>query len=62
MLIGAIFATVIILVLKSGIVLNDILLSTSQKLVYALIGFCAGFSEKFVPSVMEHLIKEQTNK
>lgn len=62
MLIGAIFATVIILVLKSGIVLNDILLSTSQKLVYALIGFCAGFSEKFVPSVMEHLIKEQTNQ
>ena len=63
MLIGAIFATIIIFAFKSGVVLNDVMSNSSERLVFGLIGFFAGFSEKWVPSVMERFVtNEKSNK
>lgn len=60
MLIGAIFATVIFFAFKSGVVLRDVMTSSSERLIFGLIGFCAGFSENLVPSVMEHFVTNST--
>lgn len=53
MLIGAIFAFVILLALKSGIVFSELVDCEHILPLSIVLGFCAGFSEKFVPSVLE---------
>ena len=61
MLIGAIFATIIIFAFKSGFFMNKYVEDISARIIYSFIGFCAGFSEKFVPSVMESFMNKSNN-
>ena len=58
MKIGIIFAMIIILALRSGIVLNSLSMAEYKIYVYCVLGFCAGFSEKFVPSILESFINK----
>lgn len=54
MLMGVIFAMIIFFALKSGILANEwVANEETARYIYALLGFCAGFSEKFVPSILE---------
>lgn len=60
-LIGVIFAIVLIFAVKSGIILNNFLNGVDERILFSLVGFCAGFSEKLVPTVMEHFVTKSTN-
>ncbi len=55
LVIGAIFAMVTILLLKTGLILKELMLNNSQLIIYCIVGFCSGFSEKLVPTIMEKL-------
>ena len=59
LLVGAIFAIVAILAVKCGLLLSSIDVSL---MIYtcALIGFVAGFSERFVPSLVEKISKDES--
>lgn len=59
MVIGAIFAFVIICALKSGLVFTDLTNSEHLLCLYIVLCFIAGFSEKFVPSVLESFINKK---
>lgn len=56
--IGAVFAMVAICAVKCGLILTNIAPSM-QVYSYALIGFIAGFSERYIPSIVEHLVNEK---
>lgn len=58
LLVGAIFALVAIQAVKCGLLLSSI---DASLLIYtcALIGFVAGFSERFVPSLVEKIAKDE---
>lgn len=56
MLIGAIFAFVLLAALKSGIVFSGLIDCEHVLPVSLVLGFFAGFSEKFVPSVLESFV------
>ena len=60
--IGIICAMIIILALRSGIVLNSLSMAEYKIYVYCVLGFCAGFSEKFVPSILESFINKSKNE
>lgn len=59
LLVGAIFALVAIFAVKCGLLLSNIDVSL---MIYtsALIGFVAGFSERFVPSLVEKIAKDES--
>lgn len=59
LLVGAIFALVAIFAVKCGLLLSNIDVSL---IIYtsALIGFVAGFSERFVPSLVEKIAKDES--
>ena len=59
LLVGAIFALVAIFAVKCGLLLSNIDVSL---VIYtsALIGFVAGFSERFVPSLVEKIAKDES--
>lgn len=59
--IGAIFAFVIICALKSGLVLQELNNGAHLLSLYMALGFVAGFSEKFVPSVLESFVYKSEN-
>lgn len=61
MAIGAIFAFIIICALKSGLVLQELNNSEHLLSLYMALGFIAGFSEKFVPSVLESFVNKSEN-
>ena len=52
MIIGAISASVLVLAVKARILLPN-LVNVAPELVFGLIGFVAGFSERIVPSLVE---------
>ena len=54
--IGMIFSLIIILTLKSGVIFNNLITENHEIYLYCLLGFCAGFSEKFVPTIMENFM------
>ena len=56
MLIGAVFAMIIIFALKSGILFDGLTMDNHSNYLMALVGFCAGFSEKWIPSVLENFM------
>lgn len=58
LLVGAIFALVAIQAVKCGLLLSSI---DSSLMIYTcgLIGFVAGFSERFVPSLVEKIAKDE---
>ncbi len=59
LLVGAIFALVAIFAVKCGLLLSNIDVSL---MIYtsALVGFVAGFSERFVPSLVEKIAKDES--
>lgn len=59
LLVGAIFALVAIFAVKCGLLLSNVDISL---MIYtsALIGFVAGFSERFVPSLVEKIAKDES--
>lgn len=59
-LVGALFAVVALLAMRCGLVFSG----EADKDIYAvmLISFVAGFSERFVPSLMERIVKDETDK
>lgn len=61
MAIGAIFAFVVICALKSGLVLQKLNNSEHILSLYMALGFVAGFSEQFVPSVLESFVHKPEN-
>lgn len=61
-MIGAIFALIIILALKSGVILNNIANNQYEIYAYCVLGFCSGFSEKFVPSILESFMNKSKNE
>ena len=58
-LIGMIFAMIIIITLKSGVIFDKIINGQCEICLYCLLGFCAGFSEKMVPTVLERFIEKE---
>ena len=59
--IGAIFALVAICAVKCGLILAEIE-NSMQIYAYALIGFISGFSERYIPSIIEHFVIDNNNK
>lgn len=59
LLVGAIFALVAIFAVKCGLLLSNVDISL---MIYtsALVGFVAGFSERFVPSLVEKIAKNES--
>lgn len=59
LLIGAIFALVAIFAVKCGLLLSNVDISL---MIYtsALVGFTAGFSERFIPSLVEKIAKDES--
>ena len=62
MLIGAIFAFVILCALKSGLFFTELNNTEHILDLYIVLGFIAGFSEKFVPSVLESFVHKSDNQ
>lgn len=58
LLIGAIFSIVAICAVKCGLILSHEG-PELQKFSFAIIGFVSGFSERFVPSLVEKFVDEQ---
>ena len=58
---GAVFAIVGVLLLKCGFLFKDL---TENHMLYScgLIGFIAGFNERFIPSIAEKMVKNETKK
>ena len=59
MLIGAIFAFVLLCALNSGLIFAELLNGRHTLSLFMVIGFIAGFSEKFVPSVLESFVHKK---
>lgn len=57
--IGAIFAIVAMHAIKCGIIFSNVR-PEILRFAFALTGFAAGFSERFVPSMIEHFVKSNT--
>lgn len=62
MFIGSVFAAVLLLAVEAEVFAPHILSDIPLVYVYSIIGFIAGFSEQFVPSVLEKFIGENSTK
>ena len=61
-LIGVIFAILATLMVKSGLIFGNKGNTTSDTIcLLAILGFCAGFSEKWIPSILERFMNDQEN-
>ena len=60
-LIGVIFALLVVLMQNSGILFGNIGNVTDITCLLAILGFCAGFSEKWIPSILERFMSESEN-
>lgn len=58
MLIGVIFAMIIIFAVRGNIVFGNVPTDLCSIYIYSILGFCAGFSEKWIPSVLEKFMKQ----
>lgn len=61
LLVGAVFAFIATLTVKCGLLLGSIDVSL---IIYtnSIVGFVAGFSERFVPSLVEKIVEEKSEK
>lgn len=59
--VGALFAIVVVLLMKCHLILSDIEGSYAIY-AYMLLSFIAGFSERFVPSLMEKIVNENVEE
>lgn len=59
-IVGIIFAILVICALQSGIILKGVFDESSMVYVCTILGFSAGFSERFVPSLIEKIIINDT--
>ena len=60
-LIGVIFALLVVLMQNSGILFGNIGNVTDITCLLAILGFCAGFSEKWIPSILERFMNDSGN-
>lgn len=58
---GAIFLVVSLFILKSGLLLNE-LIQKAPLYVCAFVCFIAGFNERFIPSIAEKFTKDANVK
>lgn len=61
-LIGVIFALLVVLMQNSGILFGNIGNVTDITCLLAILGFCAGFSEKWIPSILERFMNESASQ
>ena len=61
MMCGAIFALIAMLLLKTGLILKDVVTNNVQAL-YGIVAFALGFNERFVPSIIEAMTKTSENQ
>ena len=57
-LIGVIFALVVIFMVHSQIILGNLKGANNEMYLLPLMGFCAGFSEKWIPSILERFMSK----
>lgn len=57
-LIGVIFALVVVFMVHSKIIFGNIENAADMTCLMAILGFCAGFSEKWIPSILERFMSE----
>ena len=60
-LIGVIFAVLAMLLVKSGLIFSSIEIIITDNYLLPVLGFCAGFSEKWIPSILERFVDDQEN-
>lgn len=60
-LIGVIFAVLAMLLVKSGLIFSSIEIIITDNYLLPVLGFCAGFSEKWIPSILERFMDDQEN-
>lgn len=58
MMIGIIFAMIVIFAVRGNIFFGNMPSDVCGIYVYSVLGFCAGFSEKWVPSLMEKFMQQ----
>lgn len=57
-LIGVIFALLVVFMQNSGIIFGNIGNTSDTICLLAILGFCAGFSEKWIPSILERFMSD----
>ena len=57
-LIGVIFAVLVVFMINSGLILGSIEVNATNNYLLPILGFCAGFSEKWIPSILERFMNE----
>lgn len=61
-LIGVIFALVVVFMVHSQIILGNLKGANNEMYLLPLMGFCAGFSEKWIPSILERFMSESESQ
>ena len=61
-LIGVIFALVVVFMVHSKIIFGNIENAADMTCLMAILGFCAGFSEKWIPSILERFMSESKSQ
>lgn len=61
-LIGVIFALVVVFMVHSKIIFGNIENAADMTCLMAILGFCAGFSEKWIPSILERYMSESKSQ
>lgn len=57
-LIGVIFAVLVVFMINSGLILGNVEVIATNNYLLPILGFCAGFSEKWIPSILERFMNE----
>lgn len=61
-LIGVIFALVVVFMVHSQIIFGNLKGANNEMYLLPLMGFCAGFSEKWIPSILERFMSESESQ
>lgn len=61
-LIGVIFALVVVFMVHSKLIFGNIEKAADMTCLMAILGFCAGFSEKWIPSILERFMSESESQ
>lgn len=57
-LVGMIFAALVVLMVKGGLIFSNIEKNVTNNYLLPILGFCAGFSEKWIPSILESFMSK----
>lgn len=61
-LIGVIFALVVVFMVHSQIIFGNLKGANNEMYLLPVLGFCAGFSEKWIPSILERFMSESESQ